>query len=322
MPIECIRYTEDKDDVWDEFVFNNKRNSTFLHSRKFFDSNSLNAGDDCSLLFYKKNKIVALLPAVSYIKDGKIIFHSHPRSTYGGFVMATECGVAEALEIVEATVAFAGEIQSAEIVIRNPFRIYNQLPSDETDYAMWYHGFSIKAREIESAILLNEDSPLLFEDGTRRSIRKALKTVTVNFSEDYTTYWKLLTENLYLKHGVNPVHTIENFTALRNNIPDNLIKLVTAESEGKMIGGIVLFLSDEVLHAQYIASDAAFQDVRPINAVINFIISWGTEHKFKYLNLGSGNENGGRTINYGLFKFKEGFGGRGILRETMHKLLN
>lgn len=322
MTIDCIRYTPDKEYEWDDFVFNNKRNGTFLHSRKFFNHNPLNAEQDCSLLFLKKGKIISVLPALLITKEGRMVFHSHPLSTYGGFVLDTKIGVEEAVQIVEATVLFAREIPASEIIIRNPFRIYDQLPSDETDYAMWYYGFCLKERALEITILLNENAQLLFEDGTKRSIKKALKSVSVNFSDDYSSYWELLTECLIKKHGVHPLHTLDSFMVLRNNIPAQLIKLVTAEVEGIIIGGIVLFISDEVLHAQYIASNADFQDLRPINAVIDFIITWGTKNNFKYLNLGSGNENGGRTINYGLFKFKEGFGGRAILRETMHLDLN
>jgi len=55
--------------------------------------------------------------------------------------------------------------------------------------------------------------------------------------------------------------------------------------------------------------------------VIDHIINWGTENKYSYFNLGTANEEAGRKINYGLFHFKEGFGGRGILRETMHLIL-
>lgn len=75
------------------------------------------------------------------------------------------------------------------------------------------------------------------------------------------------------------------------------------------------------IHAQYVASDSNYQDLRPLNAVIDEISDWGFKNSFSYFNLGTANESAGREINYGLFHFKEGFGGRGILRETMHLIL-
>ncbi len=318
MQIECRQYNESLEREWDAFIESNKRNATFLHSRKFFLHNPLNQTDDCSLMFYENNILVAVLPANCYANNSKKrIFHSHQRSTYGGFVINSQVGVDDAVEIVKKSIDFATENKIDELIIRNPFRIFNQLPSDETDYAMWYHGFTIRSREIESAIVLNEHTKKMYADSTNRSIKKALKNVKVGFSDNYPEYWRILTENLVAKHGVQPVHNIEQFLTLYTLVGRNSIKLVTAEMDGKIIGGIILFITTTALHAQYIASDHSFQGVRPVNAVIDFIIDWGIENKFLYFNLGSGNEDGGRKINSGLFGFKEGFGGRGVLRETM-----
>lgn len=322
MQIEYRQYNELLEGEWDAFIENNKRNATFLHSRKFFKHNLSNSLDDASLMFYKKNKLAAVLPAALYSKDEHLIFHSHPRSTYGGFVISNDTGVEDAMEMVANTIEYAKNNKINELIIRNPFRIFHQMPSDETDYAMWYHGFTLKAREIESTVLLNNNAKALYADSTNRSIKKALKNVTVRFSDKYTDYWKMLTDNLLAKHAVQPVHNIDQFMVLYNLVGEKAIKLVVAEINEKIIGGIVLFVTGKALHAQYIASDTAFQEMRPVNAVIDFIIDWGIENNFSYFNLGSGNEDGGKKINTGLFNFKEGFGGRGILRETMSLKLN
>ena len=83
----------------------------------------------------------------------------------------------------------------------------------------------------------------------------------------------------------------------------------------KVIAGIVLFVFETAVHAQYIASDNKFQHLRPLNAVVDYIVQWSKKCGYKYFNFGTANENDGKKINYGLFKFKEGFGGRGVLRE-------
>lgn len=321
MPISCIRYTDGKEQEWDEFVATSNRNATFLHSRRFFRHNPLNATDDASLLFYKKNKLCAVLPASLYNRGEKTYFHSHPRSTYGGFVINASVGVEDAVEMVAQTISFAADNHVNELIVRNPFRIFHALPSDETDYAMWYHGFTLKAREIESAILLNEDTRNQYAGSTARSLRKALRHVQVDFTTDYEAYWQLLTKNLAEKHQVKPVHSFEQFSELLRLVGGDCIRLVTARCEEKIIAGIVLFVTPRALHAQYIASDSAFQELRALNAVIDFIIDWGIRNNFHYFNLGSGNEEAGRKINTGLFAFKEGFGGRGILRETMSLVL-
>lgn len=317
MLIDVKIYDDSMLDVWDNFIESNNRNATFLHSRKFFLHNPENLTGDASLLFYKKNKLVSVLPARVYKKDNKVIFHSHPGSTYGGFVVDETVGVEEAMAIVEATIRFAKNEAANEIIIRNPFRIFHQMPSDETDYAMWYHGFTIHSRELECAILLDEYSAKRYEDSTRRSIKKAQKHVEIRHSEKFEEFWVILTVNLHQKYNLAPVHTADQIMKLRSLIGKENIQLVVAEADNKVIAGIVLFVFKTAIHAQYIASDNSFQDLRPLNAVIDFIVQWAKKGGYRYFNFGTANENEGRLINEGLFKFKEGFGGRGVLRESM-----
>jgi Acetyltransferase (GNAT) domain len=320
--IKIEKYSIDKALDWDNFIKDEAKNATFLHMRNFFLHNPLNLVDDCSLMFYKQSKLIAVLPANLYTTSSQeIIFHSHQRSTYGGFIISKYVGVQDAIEIVEKTIVFAKDNKVNELIIRNPFRIFNQLPADETDYAMWFYGFQLKSREIESVILLNEKTKDYYADSTKRSIKKAIKNVSIGFSDDFAGYWAVLEKNLLTNHAVQPIHNMEQFMILYSLIGEDSIKLVTAQTDGKLIAGIVLFINHNVLHAQYIGSDGDFQELRPVNGIIDFIIDWGIENKFQYFNLGSGNEEAGRKINTGLFNFKEGFGGRGVLRETMNLIL-
>ncbi len=321
--LEIIRYTEDWRDKWEQFV-PKSINGNFLHTRNFFDHNPANKLDDCSFLFLKKNKVAALLPACFIENDGIKIIHSHLRSTYGGFVVGKEIGTAEAVEIVHLLIGQANSLSINQIIIRNPFRILQKLLSDETDYAMWYHGFVLKSRELEIAIDLTggiQEIESRFENGTKYNIKKAEKLVQVRITNDFEMFWNILERNLGEKHGKSPVHSLEDMLRLRLLVGEQNVLLFGGYVEGNLISGTVVFVfGDRVLHAQYIGSDSNYQDLRPINAITNFIIRWGHQNKFHYYNLGSANENGGKVINKGLFHFKEGFGGRGTLRETM--LLN
>lgn len=323
MQIEVVQYTSERESEWDNFIENNKRNATFLHSRKFFKHNPLNEIDDASLMFYKKNKLIALLPASLNIKEDKSVYHSHPRCTYGGFVIHESFGVEEAMVMVANTINFAKDKVAEEIIIRNPFRIFHHLPSDETDYALWYHGFKIKYRELECCIKLDDNYEKKFDNGAKYNIKKAKKTITVKETNDYPSFWELLTDNLLQKHNISPTHSIEQFLTLEKLVGEEKIKLFGGYADNKLVCGVVVFIGNSIaLHAQYIASDNNYQEIRPLNAVIDYIINWGYKNSFKYFNLGTGNSKAGNEINYGLFHFKEGFGGRGILRETMHLILD
>lgn len=319
MRVEVKRYTEELREQWDNLVAASV-NGTFLHTRSFFDHNPQNASDDCSFVFYKKSKPVAVLPAVIYEREGLLTLHSHLRCTYGGFVVNTEVGVGEALDMVALLTEQAKALGVKKLIIRNAFRIFQNNVCDETDYAMWYHGFKILAREAELAIQLKEKTAIerLYNDATMRSIKKGKKSLTVAESEDFESYWHMLTANLAAKHNVKPTHSYAQFCTLLDKVGRQHIKLFVASFEGKMAGGIVVFIVNGMaLHAQYIASDLAYQEYRPLNLVIDYLNEWGFKEGYKYLNLGTANEDSGRVLNEGLLRFKEGFGARSTLRETM-----
>ncbi|WP_207511682.1 GNAT family N-acetyltransferase [Longitalea luteola] len=323
MKLVITRYSDEHAPAWNELV-ENSINGTFLHSRQFFDHNPLNKQDDCSFLFFKKNKVAAVIPCSLYEREGKRILHSHMRSTYGGFVINEEIGMEEAVEMVDKLVTEARAQGVQEIIIRNPFRIFHRKLCDEIDYALWYHGFTIKSRELETAVRLGgyEQVQSLYDDSTKRSVKKSRQNVSVQLSEDFKSYWTVLEQNLLKKHNTKPTHSYNDFVVLLNKVGHDKIKLFAAFKDSNLIAGIIVFVTNNmVLHAQYIASDELYQEFRPLNAVIDEIIQWGCNHGYTFLNLGTSNTDGGRTINGGLFRFKEGFGGRNTLRETMHLIL-
>ncbi len=321
--MEIVTYNESLRSEWEDFV-RQSTNGNFLHTRAFYDQNPQNAADDASLMFYRKGKLAALLPAVIYTKDNRTVLHSHLRSTYGGYIVSPKTGMLDAVAMVQATSDHAAAQGIDEIIIRNPFRIFYSSISDETDYAMWYNGFTILYRELETYIDLRpplDEIKKGYDKGTKYNTIKAWKTVTVQETEDFEGFWEMLSENLMSKFGKQPVHSLEQIIALRNAVGKDNIRLFGAFTEGKLIGGCVTFIFSNGIHAQYIAQDNNFQEHRCINAVTDFIIDWGKSNNFTCFNLGTGNDAQGRFINEGLTHFKESFGGRGVLRETMHKIL-
>ncbi len=309
---------------WNEFVEKKSVNGTFLHTRKFFDHNHLNKNGDFSLLFYKKNRLIAVIPAIILLDGDKKILDSHFRATYGGFVFSKEVGVKEAIDIVDLFVAEAKKLYIKEIIIRTPFKIVYKIPNEVFDYALWFHGFNVKYREMEIAIPIEDEATMRsrYTEGARSGVNKANKTLSIAEDIEFEPFWKLLEKSLLEKYNCKPTHSYKQFCDLMTNIGSNKIKLFTARHEGELIGGIIVFLlNDHCLHAQYIGYDIHFQSFRPVNALIDHILQWGYERDFTYFNLGRANEENGKVINYNLFKFKESHGGIGVLRETMHLCL-
>jgi len=326
--IKVQEYGEGFFGEWNEFVETKARNSTFLHTRNFLQHNPKNQELDSSLIFIKNSHLICVVPAVLHKVGERSVFNSHAYSTYGGFVVSDKVGVEEAIEIVDLTIQFAKEKNADEIIIRNPFRIFNQIPTDETDYAMWLRGFQLLRRDVEIAIQLSgfnaQTIDSLYDGKTRNAVRKAKKeNIEVKVTKDFLGYWNILSENLSEKHEAKPTHTLEQFELLESLVGDEKIKLFGAYLADKLIAGIVLFVANkQAVHAQYIAGLREFQNLRPVNLLIHQISVWAIENGFQYFNLGMSTNLDGSGINAGLSKFKESFGGRSVLRETMRLALN
>lgn len=316
-------YTEAHAAAWDAFVDGGSRNGTLLHTRRFLSHNPANARDDASLLFRKGGRVVGVLPAALVHPDGRPTFASHPRATYGGFVLARGAGIRAAEAMVDLALAHARGLGARAAWVRNPFRIFHESPADETDYVLWARGFRVRTRELEVAIPvagLAPDAVLgAFDGKTRNQVRKAAKLgVTVRFSDDYAEFWAVLEDTLRARHGARPTHTLAEFDALRAAVGPERARLLAAYHDGRLVAGAaVLVANRRALHAQYIASRADAAALCPVNAVLAELVAWGARDGYAYVNLGMATETGGHAVNYGLYEFKEGFGGGGVLRETL-----
>lgn len=322
--ILLVKYSDEYEAEWDEFVELRSKNSTFLHKRKFFNHNTLNKDNDSSFLFFKKNRILAVFPASFYIRGEKKILHSHQRSTYGGFVFSNECSINELDLIIKLTIEQAKAAGFSEVIIRPSFSIYHTILAQEQEYLLWKNGFKIATRELELAIDLRMEFVKEYSDATRRNIKKAARSgVSTIETDNIDEYWGIVEKNLAEKHNTKPVHTLKEVKLLREMIGNEKVRLFCAVLESKIIAGIMTFSANKkVIHAQYIASDSMYQDLRPLNCVIDNIAAKAKSEKFTYFNLGMVTEPGGSELNEGLCRFKEGFGARGVLRDTMHLILN
>jgi hypothetical protein len=204
------KYNPSLENEWDYFMDNNAINSTFLHTRRFYNHNPLNNRDDCSFMFLKKGKIRACIPAVILEVEGRKIWNSHMRATYGGLIISENIGVEDVLEITHLLENELISNRVDEAIIRNPFRVFNRKFCDEFDYSLWKNGFVLKSREIEIGVSLSNKSykeiESQYQNGNKYNIKKALKNVEVKFSNDYSSFWNLLQQNLLQRHNLKPVH--------------------------------------------------------------------------------------------------------------------
>lgn len=298
------RYTADATDEWNQFVAESK-NGTFLFDRHYMDYHS-DRFEDHSLLFYVGERLLAVLPA--HLSGDMLC--SHQGLTYGGLLMSPHLTVVQTMTLFrELNDSLRMEGLRRVIYKAIPW-IYHRLSADEDIYALFHECHArLVARDFSTNIFLQVG--LRWERVRRRGVTRAQKAgVCVERSDNYATFWPVLTDNLLAKHGVKPVHTLQEIELLHGRFPEN-IQLYQASLEGEVLGGVVLYVSPQVVHAQYSSATPEGKKLGVIDMLYDQIFK--DYHNYPYFDFGRSTEHpDGSGLNENLVFQKEGYGGRGL----------
>lgn len=305
---EIKRYSEEWKAEWDGFIDRSK-NGTFLLKRDYMDYHS-DRFSDFSLMFFLKDRLYAVLPANT--NEGTL--YSHQGLTYGGLITDSNAKAAEVCALFAEMNAFLKTNEIGRVVYKAIPWIYSSLPAEEDLYAIFRTcDARIMSRDISSTIIGCDK--IKWSRDRRYGINKARNNnVSVNKCDDFAGFWKILSANLENKYDVRPVHSLEEILLLKSRFPDN-IQLYAAYRDEEMLGGTVLYLTGQTVHAQYISASPEGKHLRVIDAIYDWILN----HDFSdipYFDFGKSTEQGGRFLNETLIYQKEGFGARGVCYDT------
>jgi hypothetical protein len=294
-------YREEQKKIWDKFISKSK-NGTFLFCRDYMDYHS-DRFTDHSLMFYKNNDLVAVMPA----NIQGITLSSHCGLTFGGIISDERMKTVLMLEIFESLKEFLSGVGIKKIIYKTIPYIYHRIPAEEDLYALFLNKAELLGRDVSSTILTAKK--INFTRNRRRCIKKSREIgVEVKRSNDYTAFMAIEEANLESKYLVKPTHNPEEMHLLSKKFPDN-IKLFGAFFEGKMVSGTIIYECSDVAHFQYAASTDEGNSLHGEDLVLDFLINDYYSEK-KYIDFGRSTENYGEYLNKGLISYKEAFGAR------------
>lgn len=301
---EIVRYTAEKADEWNAFVAESK-NGTFLFNRGYMDYHA-DRFVDHSLMFYVGHRLLAVLPA--HVSGDT--FCSHNGLTYGGLVMNCELTIVQTMTLFRELNDYLRAEGFRHVSYKAIPWIYHRLSAEEDIYALFHECHArIVARDFATNIFLQ--SGLRWERVRRRGVIRAEKAgLVVMRSDDYAAFWEVLTQNLLSKYGVMPVHSLQEIELLHSRFPHNII-LYQAVKDDIVLGGVVLYVSQQVVHAQYSSATPEGKRLGAIDLLYNRIFSDYSD--YLYFDFGRPTEHpDGSGLNENLVFQKEGFGGRGL----------
>lgn len=290
--------------VWDAFVASSK-NGTFLLQRDYLDYHA-DRFTDHSLLFYRKGKLIALLPANQTAQE----VQSHGGLTYGGVISDGRMRTGIMLEVFEAMLAYYQGQGVRHIKYKAIPHIYHQLPSEEDLYALFRYQAVLYRRDVNSVVDINNRLP--YSVLRKRKLKQA-PLLVLEKSMAYDSFMQLKRELLQEKYQVMPAHSTAEILRLASCFPDN-ISLYTASEVGVLVAGIVIYETPTVAHAQYIGATARGLDIGALDVLTDWLLTEVYVHK-KYFSFGVSTEQQGQYLNEGLARNKESYGGRTVVHD-------
>ncbi len=163
-------------------------------------------------------QLVALLPG--NIHEG--VYYSHQWLTFGGLIsipnIVRASDVVRLFEEVVRRLAITGV---KKLIYKSLPSIYQSTPSQEDVYALFRIGAGLERVELTTTI--DNSTPRIIGSRRRRGSKKAASAgITFEESLDWQSFWSILVGRLKERHGVLPVHSVEEIMLLAERFPANI----------------------------------------------------------------------------------------------------
>ncbi|MHA6248707.1 GNAT family N-acetyltransferase [Pontibacter sp. CAU 1760] len=305
--IEVIRYSAGYKTAWDAFVAGSK-NGTFLLYRDYMEYHA-DRFSDHSLLFYRKGKLMALLPANEAGQE----IHSHGGLTYGGIISDNRMKTVTMLQVFEAMMAYYKASGFRGMLYKTIPHIYHQQPAEEDLYALFRFGAQMSRRDVSSVIEVAQQAG--YSRKRRWEVKRAKEGGNLRVAEakQWESFMQLEAELLQQKYNKQPVHTATELALLAGRFPEH-IRLFAAFEGEELVAGVLMYETARVAHCQYIGSTARGRSLGALNVLIDYLLTEVYPRK-PYFSFGISTEQQGSSLNEGLIRNKESYGARAVVHD-------
>lgn len=256
--------------------------------------------EDHSLMVYDENgNLIALFPAS--IHDTEL--RSHGGLTYGGFVVDHTMRTEKMLIIFGVFLEYMKLNNISKIIYKAIPHIYHTMPSEEDLYALFRFGFNLYRRDVSSTLNMRlTDIKGQKRNGAKKASQQGMSLIETNDSQDIL---RIVNKNLESKYDTRAVHTHEEMNLLKSRFKKNILIFNLLHYE-EIVGGAILYIDNNVVHAQYITTTYEAKKNRGLDFIIISIVDMYKD-KYEWFDFGVSTENQGMSLNTALIKSKEEF---------------
>ncbi|WP_442845336.1 GNAT family N-acetyltransferase [Leeuwenhoekiella sp. H156] len=315
--ISVTKYTPDYKSRWDRFVTSlmgskNKgvKNTSFLFSRAFIAYHG-ERFEDHSLLFFKDEKVIAVLPAN---REGANLY-SHQGLTYGALVLEKGIAFAETKQVVEALLQYLKTERFQHFQIKFIPQFYIQQPAYELEHLLLEAGAQVVRSQLNFGIDYNR--PYFIHATKERRARQAEDRGLRYAEADFAGFWNgVLKPRLAAKFDTEPVHSLGEIELLQKQFPYN-IKQINCYQGETLLAGVTLFLTEDVVKSQYGATTPEGEKLRAMDFLFVNLIQDYKDAGYRFFDMGTVQGSRDEAYNFGLIKQKEELGAQVYLQHTL-----
>ena len=301
--IQVVRYSPAHRETWNQF--NQKAiNGLFLFDRNYLEYHQHRFRDH-SLLLFQEEELIGIFP----MNEEAGVAFSHQGLTFGGLIVGLRIKIHAYLQAFDALLNYLRNCGFIKLIYKPIPFIFQQPLALDDQYAFFRHGFVLKNRNLSSCI--DFSLPLHYTKGRKWSLTKARQAgLAVTESQDFDTFMGLVGQILETKYAVQPTHSAEEISNLAQQFPQH-IKLLAVYHQQEMIGGCIIYLSQQVVHLQYIATNDKGKKLHALDIIMHHLINTYRDVK-RYLNFGVSPGPDAYGLSTGLIQNKESYGARSL----------
>lgn len=309
-------YRHDDDARWDAFCAASPC-ATFLHTRRFLSYHGDRFTDRSLVIEDGEGRWLGVIPAAVSPGDARQVV-SHPGLTYGGLVHQGALRGERAIEALRAAATRWRDLGHDTLLYKALPALYHQAPAQDDLYALFRLGAQRTRCDLSCTIDLQAPSAVAWPRSERRvrGMKKAARA-GLRMAEGLAhlpALWDVLAANLASRHGARPVHSLAEITLLAERFPEHIACHVALEGD-TVVAGVLTFSHGPVMHAQYIAASERGQVLSALDGLFAHLIDSARVQGRRWFDFGISNEDQGRVLNEGLYRFKSEFGGGGTVHE-------
>lgn len=318
--VEILNNNDESQELFD--FIDSSVNGTIFHHPKFLSYHDKNKFPEpeysiTHFFFQHKNRIVGFLPGIiHHHNSSNTSFYSPYGASFGGLI-TDDLSFDKYDRMIDIILDHLVNTKGVtEINITPPTSIYmGQKMNDYLEYIYLSKGFEVKKAEltIVTRVSMNDDFPRrILKNRVKSSVNKCKRMgVVCKISENHHIAYSIIVKSQE-KFNKKPTHSLTELNTISNLFPHYIINFI-AYLEQTPIAVVTLILSNKrVANSFYIAHLEDYANLRPVEFLFDKVLKWLKECNYAYLDFGP--STFGYDPHRSLIFFKEGFGGKGIIK--------